>query len=319
MDDTYVITIQGSFSHPRKGRVYVNGQRVCVFAFSHGVLSWSKQEHLSVHGLLRLDISSQGKRRLTGSIWKEHTPTSIPQIAFAQEAALESCPKYPLIGVYTRGQEERLSLSPPQLDSPTRKIHVTLNQEQIEEEIRYQGNPPVLSIGLHRFVLTSLLQASEQWSLEKNLSPYFYGSYVVKIESQLFTITVQKEGIWFEETSLKLTGQGHKSIEWTKGPDRYPKGSMAFFLDPMTLVPCCSGTLQSDLGNVVFVHGMVPAYPESSAKSIALALFNIPQPLWMRVLKQSQEESRQGGSFLWTNWCKVHRTINLLHALFKKL
>lgn len=328
IDDEYIITIQGSFSHPNRGKIYVNGKRILKFSFRHGVLKWSIQPNVSFHGFLRLDVPSKGKRRLIGSIWEENTEVFIPPISFANEVVLDDCPNYQIIGVYSRlsgEKQEWLAISPPALHSDKRGLLVTLNKKQLEGHIRYQSNPPVLSVGLDKFTLTASSSCEKdpyQWSLEKKLLPCFYGSYVVNAQDNIkrfHKITVRKDMVLLDEAPLKITYENHKQLKWERGSKDYPVGAITFLIDPITLLPCLSGILQNTLENNVSCYGMLPEGPNHFVSSSTEPLFNLSKHLWSDLLEQCKKDSHAGGSLLWMNWCKVHRTIKIIQALLVRL
>lgn len=327
MGDEYIITIQGSFSHPNRARIYVNGKNILKFSFHHGVLSWSTQPDVSFHGFLRLDVPLKGKRRLIGSIWEENIGTSTLSVSFANEVGLNDSPHYHLVGIYSRlsdEKQEQLIITPPNRQSKERSLVVRLNEKQLEGDIRYQSHFSLLSIGLHKFPLNLSpfdKRDSHQWNLEKKLFSYFYGSYVVNIPNtkQIHKITVKRDEILLDEVSLKIAYENCKQLKWEGGPKDHPVGSITFLIDPITLLPCLTGILQDGLGNSASCYGMVPDLSGTSVPISIEPLFSLPRHLWLDLLEQSRENSRIGGSFLWMNWCKVHRTIKTVKILLTHL
>lgn len=82
-----------------------------------------------------------------------------------------------------------------------------------------------------------------------------------------------------------------------------------------TLLLRQSGTLQDNLENSIPCYGMVPDLSGRSVPNSVGPLFNLPKHLWLDLLEQCRENSRIGGSFLWMNWCKIHRTIKIIQTV----
>lgn len=94
---------------------------------------------------------------------------------------------------------------------------------------------------------------------------------------------------------------------------KFPR-RISFFLDPITLLPCLTGSLIDASGKEIRCYGMIPDHP-NSLLSASEPLFNIPKHIWEILLKQYKKDSYKGGSSLWESWCKAHTTTRVMHKL----
>lgn len=146
-------------------------------------------------------------------------------------------------------------------------------------------------------------------------------AFIVNIPNtkQIHKITVKKDEILLDEVSLKITYENCKQLKWEVGPKDYPVGSITFLIDPINLLSCLTGILQDGLGNSTSCYGMVPDLSGTSVPISTEPLFSFPRHLWLDLLEQARENSRIGGSFLWVNWCKVHREVKIIQILLTHL
>lgn len=75
-DEETVITLVGHKKSARKSVLYVNDTQIKIFQFGKGALSWSATDAVPFHGVIRLDLTIKGNRRLVCKTWLENKSNS---------------------------------------------------------------------------------------------------------------------------------------------------------------------------------------------------------------------------------------------------
>ncbi|MGB7128513.1 MAG: SAM-dependent methyltransferase [Candidatus Rhabdochlamydia sp.] len=322
-DHKEVITIQGNAKYPKKATICLNGKKIKLFSFQKQCLQWPIQPGLRSRGFLECDRDQNGRGRLTGYFYPGETEESRKFIS-ATEFTLEDLPLYYLLGIYKKTSlkgEEVLEISITSSKTSARNITVSVNGLQIEGPIHYDRHLYILSIGDKKFPLAfSGNTYRSAWISQKELPEYYSNHYTVRAQNKKsYDITVDKENIRINSTSFPIFKKDHRRITWNKGKEEYSRGHLTFFLDPITMLPSCLGSMYNSIGKKTTFYGAVPSDVKDPFLKKHGSILGLPSNIGDILLQQSLESTQKGGDFLYNNVRKVSIASHIMRVVFSQM
>ena len=310
------IVILGQPAGAHADSVYVNGVRVAAQFSSKGAIHWQARDREATSGLLQVDLTARGARRLVGAIWrgteKPRTQDRLVAVAHRLPATL---PPASLAGDYlikSSGAQVRLRPDPGSQERPL---------QTVIGGVAFEGSIDVKAASFKAGGIEVPFHARQP---DGGIPDYAFGTYRVRLvrgdSATLIDISLGAGGCRIDGKSVALARGSDGSLAWRDGPAPMRVGQFKTLLDPLTLSAMLFGTAGGEGDAKRFaLRGMVPVSEDTCDKRKRQPDYGMPDWAWRHVVDIAAQASRQGGLFLWHGWSRAANNLKRLRRILKAL
>ncbi len=276
-----------------------------------GALGWRAQAGNPHHGLLRLDLDRQGRRRLLGHIWPATTSAPPGDLEVLREGEPGAQHPAAYLGHWPgsgphAGQTLRIEVA---TGPAGRALAIAIDDEPLPGPITLRGR--TLHLGGRALRLARIGEPhSGDWQPTAALPAALHGDYRLAAPTPavlgIGADTLAWNGQTIAERRIARTG-----ITWRDGPAGARAGQVTALLDPVTLCPVLTGWIETAPGRRQPCTARVP--PPADLHR-AGPEFGLCAPVWERLVALAA-----GQPFVWERWRKARAAADLLNHQLREL
>ncbi|AJQ95725.1 SAM-dependent methyltransferase [Gynuella sunshinyii] len=307
------IVIHGQPSSAQADSVYVNGIRVQATFSSGGIIHWQAGQEQHTSGLLHVDRTTRGTRRLVGAIWTgTEKPGTDDQLVAAEHHLPRTLPLASLSGHYrTKSNQIRVR---PDLSSKTHPMAIYINDQPAQR----------WSVNTTSFEVDGINVSFQAREPETAIPDYAHGTYQVRLvqsdSATMATMSLSADGCYINSKPISVSRDNEGSFSWKDGPATLRVGQIKLLVDPITLSVMLFGTAgHAEDDQRIALRGMIPVSEQAAGNRKHLPDFGLPEWAWRHLVDLLTQSSEQGGLFLWHGWNRSANNLRRLRSVLKTL
>jgi hypothetical protein len=310
------IVIQAQPSTHHTNSVYVNGIRVPAIFTANGDICWQAENEQGSAGVLHLDCTSRGTRRLVGAIWHgTEKPGTQDQLMAVEHVLPSTLPLPSLTGNYRiQASQTRISVY-PDFSSKDHPIQIRVNDQPVTDSVLVQATSFEVG-GLH-----VPFQSREP---DNGVPDFAFGRYQVRMvrdgNATLVTLSLGAEGCFINNHPMTPRRNPDGTLNWSDGPANLRVGQIKVLIDPISLSAMLFGSAGSEEdANKFALRGMIPVTEAAATNRKACPDYGLPDWAWQHVITISAQASVHGGLFLWHGWSRSANNLRRLRTVLRTI